>query len=311
MKSDIIYEPNFCRVPTGNFTCIERGNGIMSRSPLFSLRSLRILTVVVLVAALAADPGCSAEPQEEQTTPTPVVTPTPTITPSPTPVPTVEATPEPTPTATPAPTPAPVFPEMEKDDEGGYIFPQVVADKQSVMTGEPVYFKIITSEKVNSVQTVIDGETGKIYTDYDSVDGVRIWITRIFFTSGGTRKVQYKCSMATGGTVLIPKDPLKVDVTFDYTAQATSKTITKGKTVTFTLKTPDSIDSIYVVVDGVNQNIKYDEFESSEDGVKVWMINVTFFGLGEREVTFEAHDGSKVVATFPDPGLPIIVEDSI
>lgn len=282
------------------------------KKPLFSMKVLRILIAIVLITALLMASGCSGE-QEETPSPTPLLTPTMQATQSPTPVPTIESTPTPETTIapTPEPTPAPVFPQMQTDDEGNYIYPQVVADKQSAMTGEPVYFKIITSENVTKIQTVIDGETGKVYTDYVKGEGIRTWQTRIFFTSGGTRKVQYKCSMASGGTVLIPKSPLKIDITFDYTAEATSKTISKGKTVTFTLKTPESIDSIYVVVDGVNQNIEYDEYESSEDGVKVWKINVTFFGLGERSVTFEAHDGSKVVATFPDPGLPIIVQDSI
>ena len=282
------------------------------KKALFSMNGLRIFLAIVLITALAAASGCSEE-HEETPSPTPLLTPTLEATPSPTTVPTAEATPTPEASLspTPSPTPAPVFPEVETDDEGNYIYPQVIADKQSAITGEPVYFKIITSENVTKIQTVIDGETGKVYTDYVKGEGIRTWQTRIFFTSGGTRKVQYKCTMASGGTALIPKSPLKIDVAFNYTAEATSKTISKGKTVTFTLKTPESIDSIYAVVDGVNQNIEYDEYESSEDGVKVWKINVTFFGLGERSVTFEAHDGSKVVATFPDPGLSVIVQDSI
>ena len=282
------------------------------KTSLFSMHSLRFIIVIVLITVLVTASGCSGE-SEGTPSPTPVLTPTLETTPSPTPLPTIETTPTPeiTPSPTPEPTPAPVFPQMETDDEGNYIYPQVLADKKSAMTGEPVYFKIITSENVTKIQTVIDGETGKVYTDYVKGEGIRTWQTRIFFTAGGTRKVQYKCTMASGGTVLIPKSPLKIDITFDYTAEATSKSISKGKTVTFMLKTPESIDSIFVIVDGVNQNIEYDEFESSEDGVKVWNINVTFFGLGERSVTFEAHDGSKVVATFPDPGLPITVQDSI
>ena len=277
-----------------------------------SLFLLRLCVVFVLIVALSAAQGCSGESVEEPFA-TPITTLEPVATPTPTPKPTIEATSivETTLAPTPEPTPEPSFPQMETDDQGNYTYPQIVADKQSAMTGEPVYFKVITSENVNKIQSVIDGETGKIYTEYERGEGVRIWQTRIFFTSGGIRKVQYKCTMASGSTVLIPKSPLKIDVTFNYTADSTSKTITKGKMVTFTIKTPDSIDSIYVVVDGVNQNIEYNKPESNEDGVKVWKVGVTFFGLGDRVVKFEAHDGSKVVATFPNPGLPIIVQDSV
>ena len=275
-------------------------------------RVMRVLAVVLLAAALAAAQGCSEDIPEQTPEPTPTVTLTPVTTPTPTPVQTVEPTPTPedTPAPTAKPTPAPSFPDMETDSEGKLTYPQVVSDKQSAMTEEPVYFKIVTSENVSKIQTVIDGDAGKVYTEYEKGDGVRIWQTRIFFTNGGSRKVQYKCTMASGSTVLIPQSPLKIDVTFDYSAESTSSTITKGKTVTFTLKTPSSIDSIFVIVDDVNQNIEYDDPESNEDGVKAWKINVTFFGLGERSVSFEARDGSKVVETFPDPGLTIVVNDS-
>jgi len=64
-------------------------------------------------------------------------------------------------------------------------------------------------------------------------------------------------------------------------------------------------------VDGENQNIKYTEPASAEDGVKTWKIDITFFGLGNRVVTFEAYDGTKLIATFPDPGIPIIVQESV
>ena len=122
--------------------------------------------------------------------------------------------------------------------------------------------------------------------------------------------MQFKCAMASGVTVVIPKSRIRIEVTFDYTAESTSKTISKGMTVTFTLKTPDNIDTIYALVDGVNQNLAYTDPDSNEGGVKVWKLNITFFGLGNRSVTFEAHEGTREKATFPDPGISIIVQDS-
>ena len=178
------------------------------------------------------------------------------------------------------------------------------------MTGEPVYFKILTSNNVNSVQTIIDGEAGRVYSDYEKEGDYRIWRTKIHFTVGGTRMVQFKCAMTSGVTVVIPKSRIRIVVEFDYTVESTSKTITKGMTVTFTLKTPYNIDSIHAFVDGVNQNLIITEPESDEGGVRVWKVKITFFGLGNRSVTFEAHDGTRVKATFPESGVSIIVQDS-
>ncbi len=243
----------------------------------------------------------------------PVASPTVLPPPAATPSPAVIPTPSPSPTPSPAPSPTPVisFPALATDSSGAYTYPQAVADKQSAMTNEAVNFKIVTSEKVSKIQTVIDGETGKIYTEYETENGLRIWRATIHFTVGGTRKVQFKCTTASGGTVLVPESPIKIEVTFRYTADSTSGVISKGKTVTFTLKTPSSIDYIYAVVDGVNQNIKYTDPASDKDGVKIWKVNITFFGLGDRNVTFEAYDGSSKKAAFPDGGIVITVKDSI
>ncbi len=285
----------------------------MQKPALFSRCGWRACAVILAaIFLLAAVTACSGG-DGAQATPTPAATaaPTPSPTPSPTPAPTEAPTPTATPESTPKPTPVVSFPPLETDSSGAYVFPQVIADKESAMTEEPVYFKIVTSEKVNKIQTVIDGDTGKIYTDYDKEGSFRIWRATIHFTVGGTRKVQFKCTTDTGGTVLIPKSPVKIDVTFDYTAESTSKTISKGKTVAFSLRTPDSIDNIYALVDGVNQNMKYDKPAKSEGGVNVWNINITFFGLGDRTVTFEARKGTKVIATFPDPGITIIVKENI
>ncbi len=156
---------------------------------------------------------------------------------------------------------------------------------------------------------MIDGETGKIYKEFANDGDYRIWRVTIHFTVGGTRKVQFKCAMASGGTALIPDSRIRIEVTFDYSAESTSNTISKGKTVTFTLKTPSNIDTVYALVDGVNQKEAYTKPFSDEGGVKVWKVNITFFGLGNRTVTFEARDGTSVKATFPDPGIPIIVQD--
>jgi hypothetical protein len=263
--------------------------------------------MIVLAAAVTA---CSGSVYEVTVTPSPHTAATPA---APTPA---AATSSPTmiPTMTPEPTISPTtavsFPPLETDASGAYTYPQVVADKTSAMTGEPVNFQIVTSENVNKIQTIIDGDKGKVYTEYEKSGSVRFWRVTIHFTVGGIRKVQFKCTMASGGTVLIPESPVKINVTFHYTAESTSKTITKGETVTFTLKTPDSIDCIYAVVDGVNQNVKFTEPVSDEGGIKTWKVNVTFFGLGERSVTFEAYDGSSLKATFPDPGIPIIVKES-
>ncbi len=274
--------------------------------------ALRICAFVIMIGALvliitacssAQTPVQTASPAQEATvapSQTAPVTPSPTAPPTP--------TPEPSPTA--APTIAVSYPPLATSESGSYSYPQVVADKAEAQTGEPVYFKIVTSDKVKSIQTIIDGDTGKIYTEHTKDSGLRIWQARIFFTKGGSRKVQFKCSMTTGGTVIIPKSPLKISVTFKYTAESTSKTITAGKTVTFTLKTPDTIDSVYAVVDGVNQDVKFSKPHSNENGIKIWKVNVTFFGLGERKVTFEAYDGSKLKQAFPDTGIIIIVQQS-
>jgi hypothetical protein len=281
-----------------------------AKPSLFSLRGWRKLASLLMAAALlAGTAACSGSEADVTPTPspTPIMTPAPP-TPSPTVVPT--ATIEPSVSHTPRPTPVVSFPPLETDAAGAYKYPQVVADKSEALTGEPVYFKIVTSENVTKIQTVIDGETGKIYTEYETEGAFRIWRTTIHFTVGGTRKVQFKCTTTSGGTVKIPDSPVKIKVTFDYTAESTSASITKGKTVTFTLKTPDSIDYLCALVDGVNQNIKYTEPAVSEGGVKTWKVNITFFGLGDRLVTFEAYDGSSVAATFPDPGIKIVVKES-
>ena len=122
--------------------------------------------------------------------------------------------------------------------------------------------------------------------------------------------MQFKCAMSSGVTVVIPKSRIRIEVTFDYTAESTSKAITKGSTVTFTLKTPDSIDSINALVDGVNQNLDITKPDTDEGGVKIWKVKITFFGLGNRTVTFEALDGTRVKETFPESGISIVVQDS-
>lgn len=278
---------------------------------------LRYTSVILLIAALLATVGaCSqstSEPEEAEPsllTASPTATPTATAIPTSTPTIAPTTTPAPTVSHTPAPTPNVSFPPFETDSAGVYEYPQVVVDKDSAMTGEPVYFKILTSKNVNSVQTIIDGEPGRTYKEYESEGDFRVWRTKIHFTVGGRRKVQFKCAMASGGTVLIPDSRIRIEVTFDYTAESTSKTISKGSTVTFTLKTPDNIDSIYALVDGVNQNIEYTEPDSDENGVRVWKLNITFFGLGNRAVTFEAYDGSSLKETFPETGISIVVQDS-
>lgn len=272
-------------------------------------RGLRKCTAVILAALLlTAATACSGNEQTAALSPTAVITP---AVPTPSPAVQLTATPSPTVSAAPSPTPVVSFPPLETDASGAYTYPQVTADKDSAMTGEPVYFRIVTSENVSQIQTVIDGDTGRVYTEYETIAGVRIWRVTIHFTAGGTRKVQFKCTMASGSTVLIPQPPVNIDITFNYTAESTSATISKGKTVTFTLRTPDSIDYIYAVVDGVNQNVKFTEPVSDEDGVKIWKVNITFFGLGERIVTFEAYDGSSLITTFPDPGITITVKESI
>lgn len=275
----------------------------------FGSRSAVAMLAAVVLLLL---PACSAQQAPEVTTaPTESAVRTfapPTQTPEPSPSPT--PTTEPTASPTPKPTIVVSFPPLATTDKGANVFPQVVADKTEAMTNEPVNFKIVTSENVNSIRTVIDGEEGtKVYKEYTTENGTRIWQTKIFFTKGGSRRVQFKCGMASGGTAYIPKTPVKITVTFEYTAESTSKKISKGKTVTFTLKTPDTIDTITSYVDGVKQE-EYDEPDSNKDGVKIWKISITFFKLGTRAVTFEAYDGSKLKKTFPDPGIPIIVEDN-
>jgi len=273
-------------------------------------------TVILLLAALLVSASaCSQKTKGSEGTepsiltasptasPTAVVTPAPTTAPTSTTTPAVSRTPEPTPNVS--------FLPFETDSAGTYTFPQVVPDKRSAMTGNPVYFKILTSKNVNSVQTILDGEPGRVYKDFENEGDFRIWRTKIHFTVGGSRKVQFKCAMASGGAAIIPNSPVKIDVTFDYAAESTSKTISKGKTVTFTLKTPDTIDTIYALVDGVNQKIAYTNPDSDEGGVRIWKIKIAFFGLGNRKVIFEAHDGSRLKATFPEPGIPIIVQESV
>lgn len=194
---------------------------------------------------------------------------------------------------------------------GAASYPLVVPDKTSVSTGEPVNFTITTSVKVSKIQTVIDGEAGRSYKEFTKGQDVRNWKVKLIFTKDGNRKVQFKCTMSTGETVLIPKTPVTIKVKFKYTAESTSKTISKGKTVTFTLKTPSAIKSVYAVVDGAKQKIVYSKPESDKDGVKIWKVRVTFFKLGERSVKFDACAGGKVKKTFPDTGITIIVKESI
>jgi hypothetical protein len=269
----------------------------------FFRRAAALIAAAGLFASMSA---CSGQPaQEETTSPTSVKTFAPP-TPSPTPPPT-EA-PSPTPPPTRKPTPVISFPPFEADASGNYIYPQVFVDRTEAMTNEAVNFKILTSENVNSIQTVIDGEPYKIYKDYVTDKGMRIWQTHIYFTNCGSRRVQFKCAMASGGTAIIPDKAIKISVTFDYTAESTSKEISSGKTVTFTLKTPDIIDSVDAVVDGVKQNIPCDEPDSEEEGVRTWKLNVTFFKTGTRTVTFEAYDGTKLKETFPKTGITIIVQ---
>jgi hypothetical protein len=270
--------------------------------------SVIILSILILLTAM---PSCSGDVQESEQATTAL--PTVTVTAAPTPMPTTEPSPTDAPTVTPEPepTPEPSFPDLSTDTSGAYIYPQVVADKTSAKTNEPVYFKIVTSEKVNKIQTVVDGETlKKIYTEYTSDSNVRIWEAKVLFTKDGNRKVQFKCTLSTGGTATIPKTPITIKVAFNYTAASTSKTINSGKMVTFTLKTPSSITSVAAVVDGVKQNVPVKSPDSDNDGVKVWKYNLTFFKPGTREVQFNAYAGSRLKMTFPDPGITIIVQSS-
>lgn len=221
-----------------------------------------------------------------------------------------DVSPTPSASSTPKPTPEIEFPAFKADSSGDYIIPQVVADKTSAKTNEPIYFKIVTSDKVKSVQTYLDGKGLSVYTKYETDSKYRIWLTKVICTKSGSRKVQFKCALTSGGTVYVPKTaPMKISITFNYTAESTSKTISKGKTVVFTLKTPDTIDKITPYVDGVKQQ-DFKEPDSKADGVAIWKIRITFFGLGTRAVTFKAYDGSKLKKTFPDPGIPIIVQAS-
>jgi hypothetical protein len=190
-------------------------------------------------------------------------------------------------------------------------YPLVVPDKTNVMTGEAVSFKITTSTRVKKIQSVIDGEGGRSYTSFTAGQDVRNWNVKLTFTKDGSRKVQFKCTMTSGETVLIPKKPVTIKVTFKYTAESTSKAITKGKTVTFTLKTPSAIKSVYALVDGAKQKIIVSKSDSEKDGIKIWKLNVTFFKLGERSVRFDACIDNKVKKTFPDKGITIIVKESI
>ncbi|MDP2891683.1 MAG: hypothetical protein Q8O09_00915 [Bacillota bacterium] len=189
-------------------------------------------------------------------------------------------------------------------------YPFVVPDKTRVLTGEAVNFKITTSVRVKKIQTVIDGVSGRTYTNFTTGTDVRNWQAKIYFTTGGKRKVQFKCTMLTGSTVLIPATPVIISVTFKYTATSTSKIISTGKTVTFTLKTPSSITSVYAVIDGVNQNKKFSKPYSDIGGIKVWKVPITFFKLGTRSVKFSACVGTSVKKTFPDTGIVIIVKDN-
>lgn len=267
-----------------------------------------ILSVVFLVSLCACSGGSgkastTPSPSEETSVPTPSSSPSPSETPT--------STPTSTPTQAPSPTPEPSFGTLSTNADGTYVVPQVISDKTSANTGEPVYFKIVTSDKVNKIQTLIDRDALKIYNTYTTENGARIWNAKVFFTTGGNRSVQFKCSTTSGGSALVPQKPVKIAVTFKYTADSTSKTIAKGKTVTFSLKTPSSITKIFVVIDGVNQKIAFTEPASDDSGVRTWKINVMFSKVGNRAVQFEAYTGSKLTATFPDTGIPIIVQDSV
>ncbi len=119
----------------------------------------RCAAAVILIAVMLAAAACSqttpdaqvSEPPILTVAPTPTPSPTPTPTPSPTPTLPPTATPVPTVVITPKPTPNVSFEPFETDSAGKYTFPQVLVDKKSTMTGEPVYFKILTSKNVNSV----------------------------------------------------------------------------------------------------------------------------------------------------------------
>jgi hypothetical protein len=59
---------------------------------------------------------------------------------------------------------------------------------------------------------MIDGSGGKSYTDYTTSSGLRHWVVKINFTAKGNRKVQFKCSMVSGSTVLIPSKAVTIKV---------------------------------------------------------------------------------------------------
>jgi hypothetical protein len=202
-------------------------------------------------------------------------------------------------------------PVNAQEANAAVAYPFVVPDKTKASTGEAVNFKITTSARVNKIQTVIDGVAGRSTSTFSTGDQVRNWSAKIFFMAGGLRKVQFKCTMASGSTVLIPAKPVIISVSFKYTATCTSKTITKGKTVTFTLKTPSTINALEAVIDGVKQNTPFKTPDSDANGIKVWKVNITFFKLGERTVKFDAMTGTSVKKTFPDKALPIIVKETI
>lgn len=191
------------------------------------------------------------------------------------------------------------------------IYPLVVPDKSTVTPGQTVTFYVTTSIRVKQIQTMIDGVPGKKYTEYTETD-VRKWQVKITFTTPGDRKVQFRCTMNSGSLVLIPKSPVVIHVlaSTTYKASCTTKSCTSGKTIYFSLKTPDTITSVYAVIDGIKQTKIHSKVIGNANGIKSWRVSITFFKLGTRTVKFVAVKGSTKMKTFPSAGLTITVRSS-
>jgi hypothetical protein len=190
------------------------------------------------------------------------------------------------------------------------IYPLVVPSSYNAISGKPVTFHVTTSVRVTQIQTVIDGTSGKKYTEYTEGVGVRKWIVTITFTTVGDRKVEFRCKMTSGTLAMIPKSPVVIHVTSaaNYSATSTTKSLTSGKTVYFSVGTPSAIDKLYALVDGVKQTKIGTTVISDKNGIKKWKISIAFFKVGIRSVKFTAYTGTTLKKTFPSTALTLTVK---
>jgi hypothetical protein len=190
-------------------------------------------------------------------------------------------------------------------------YPSVKPGKSTAYAGETVSFSIVTSNQIVKLQTLLDGKKGSTYTKYTEKKGLRYWSASIYFEKGGKRKVQYYAYKKSGKKTLIPAKPVYVNIktvnTYKY--QVPSSPVLTGKKAEFTVVTPATVDSLRYYTDG-KVSSKTVKFKESANGLKTWVLSMTFLTPGTRKLQFAAYSKKgSLMKKFPSKAFKVPVKD--